>query len=60
MDMSSLQLELRGIFGAEVESLIHKVASSFLHKTSTSAESEREEKRVGRVDRLLQVRNEMD
>ena len=44
MDMSSLQLELRGIFGAEdleVESLIHKVASSFLHKTSPSAESER-------------------
>lgn len=32
VDTSSLQLELRGIFGAEdleVESLIHKVASSF-------------------------------
>lgn len=39
MDMSSLRLELRGIFGAEdlgVESLIHKFASSFYIKQDKS------------------------
>lgn len=39
MNMSSLQLELRGIFGVEdleVESLIHKVASSFYIKQDKS------------------------
>lgn len=58
--MSSLQLELRGLFGAEgleVESLIHKVASSFYIKQDKSISWEwKGRKRVSREDRLLRAR----